>query len=136
MRKLQVLVLDDEPLVGERLKPLLERMGFEVEAFDDPSNACQRIHEKEFDIVISDLMMRGIDGIQVLEFVRERSLRTKVILVTGWVEMAVVRSATEKGAFDFLAKPFESWELRRVMARAAAELGVPLQMERESGSGG
>ncbi len=135
MRKLQVLVLDDEPLVGERLKPLLERIGCDVEAFDDPSNACHRINEKEFDVVISDLVMKGIDGIQVLELVRERSLRTKVIMITGWVRMAKVRSATEKGAFDFLAKPFESWELRRMMARAAAELGVPLPMEPEPESG-
>ena len=129
MRKLQVLVLDDEPLVGKRLKPMLERMGCEVEAFDDPSNACLRIREKEFDIVISDIVMTGIDGIQVLECVRERSLRTKVIMVTGWANMATARSATEKGAFDFVAKPFEPWELRRVMTRAAAELGVPLEME-------
>ena len=129
MRKPQVLVLDDEPLVGKRLKPMLERMGCEVEAFDDPSNACLRIREKEFDIVISDIVMAGIDGIQVLECVRERSLRTKVIMVTGWANMATARSATEKGAFDFVAKPFEPWELRRVMARAAAELGIPLEME-------
>ncbi|MFI4972673.1 MAG: sigma-54-dependent Fis family transcriptional regulator, partial [Hyphomicrobiales bacterium] len=60
---------------------------------------------------------------------------TKVIMVTGWANMATARSATEKGAFDFIAKPFEPWELRRVMARAAAELGVPLPTERESASG-
>jgi DNA-binding NtrC family response regulator len=135
MKELQVLVLDDEPLVGKRLKPMLEKIGCEVEAFDDPSKACLRIREKEFDIVISDIVMQEIDGIQVLECVRERSLRTKVIMVTGWANMATARSATEKGAFDFIAKPFEPWELRRVMARAAAELGVPLQMERESASG-
>jgi len=132
MSKLQVLVLDDEPLVGKRLKPILEKIGCEVEAFDDPSNACRRIREKEFDIVITDIVMEGIDGVQVLECVRERSLRTKVIMVTGWANMATARSATEKGAFDFIAKPFEPWELRRVMARAAAELGVLLQTERES----
>ena len=63
MRKPQVLVLDDEPLVGKRLKPMLEKIGCEVEAFDDPGKACLRIREKEFDIVISDIVMEGIDGV-------------------------------------------------------------------------
>ncbi len=134
MGKLQVLILDDEPIVGKRLKSMLGRVGCEVEAFDDPCEACQRIHEKEFDVVISDIVMGGMDGIQVLECVRERSLRTKVILITGYARMAMARSAMEQGAFDFIAKPFQPSELRLVVARAAGELGIPMEVKQEPGT--
>jgi DNA-binding NtrC family response regulator len=124
MDKLQVLVLDDEPIVGKRLKSMLRRIGCEVEAFDDPGEACRRIEEKEFDVVISDIIMGAVDGIQVLECVRQRSLRTKVIMITGYARMAMARSAMEKGAFDFIAKPFQPGELLLVLRRAAQELGI------------
>jgi DNA-binding NtrC family response regulator len=130
-RKPQVLVLDDEPIVGKRLKSILTKMGCEVESFDNPEEACRRIYEREFDIVISDIIMGGMNGIQVLECVRERSTRTKVIMITGYARMAMARSAAEKGAFDFIAKPFQPKDLRSVVRRAAEELGIAVQPEHE-----
>ena len=126
MPKLQVLVLDDEPIVGKRLKQALSKMGCEVEAYDDPAAAFCRLDEKEFDVVISDIVMGEIDGLQVMDRVRQRFPRAKVIMITGYAMMSMVRSAMEKGAFDFIAKPFTPDDLRSVVARAAAELGVPL----------
>jgi DNA-binding NtrC family response regulator len=126
MPKLQVLVLDDEPIVGKLLKLALSKMGCEVEAYDNPAAAFRRIDEKEFDVVISDVVMGEIDGLQVLDRVRQRFPRAKVIMITGYAMMSMARSAMEKGAFDFIAKPFEPDELRSVVARAAAELGIPL----------
>jgi len=129
MAKLQVLVLDDEPLVGKRLKLVLSRIGCEVEAFDRPLDAFQRIGEKEFDVVISDIIMGEVDGIQLLEYVLERSPRAKVIMITGYAMMATAKDAMEKGAFDFIAKPFKPDELKSVVARAAAELGMDVQFK-------
>jgi DNA-binding NtrC family response regulator len=129
MSKLQVLVLDDEPLVGKRLKFILSRMGCEVEAFDRPLDAFQRIGEKEFDVVISDIIMGDMDGIQLLEYVGERSPRAKVIMITGYAMMAMAKDAMEKGAFDFIAKPFKPDELKQVVARAAAELGKDVEFQ-------
>ncbi len=120
---LQILLLDDEPIVGKRLKPALSKIGCEVEVFQDPIAAVSRIKEKEFDIVVTDIRMDEMDGMQVLEFVREKSPRTKVIMITGYAMIALAREAMEKGAFDFIAKPFKPDDLRQVIAKAAQALG-------------
>ena len=104
--KIQVLVLDDEPIVCKRLKPALEKSGYEVEIFEEPGQALKRIDEKEFDIVVTDIRMEDIDGIQVLEHVLIKSKRTKVIIITGYATVEMAREALAKGAFDFIAKPF------------------------------
>ena len=121
--RLKLLLLDDEPIVGKTLKPALSKIGCEVEVFEKPGEALKRIDEQEFDIVVTDIRMEGVDGIQVLEHVRKKSTRTKVIMITGYAMMATAREAMEKGAFDFIAKPFEPDELRAVVARAAEALG-------------
>jgi len=131
MPKLRVLVVDDEPIVGKRLLQALSKMGCEVEALDDPHAAFRRIEEQEFDVIISDILMHEIDGLQILDRVRQHFPRSKVILITGYAMMAMARSAMERGAFDFIAKPFKPEELRSVVTRAAAELGIVL----DSGAG-
>jgi DNA-binding NtrC family response regulator len=121
--KLSLLLLDDEAIVGNRLKPALEKVGCDVEVFEDPKKALNRIHEKIFDIVITDIMMADINGIQVLEEVRKKSDTTKVIIITGYATVALAREAMDKGAFDMIAKPFTPSDLRSVVAKAADSLG-------------
>ncbi len=120
---LDILLLDDEPIVGKRLKPALDKIGCDVEVFQDPIAAVERIKQKEFDIVVTDIRMDEMDGMQVLEYVREKSPRTKVIMITGYAMIALAREAMEKGAFDFIAKPFKPDDLRKVIAKAAEALG-------------
>lgn len=124
-RSLQIMLVDDEPIVGKRLKPALDKFGFDVEVFEDSSKALQRLGEKEFDIVVTDVRMEDVDGIQVLEQVLARSSRTKVIIITGYATVEVAREALVKGAFDFIAKPFKPNDLRAVIDRAAKALGHP-----------
>lgn len=126
---LTVLLLDDEPIVGRRLKPALAKIGCEVEVFEDPEAALARVGQKEFDVVVTDIRMDQIDGMQVLEFVRERWPRCKVIMITGYAMMSLAREAMEKGAFDFIAKPFKPDDLRRVIAKAAKALGCSIDFE-------
>lgn len=121
--KLEILLLDDEAIVGNRLGPALEKVGYDVEIFEDPQKALNRIDEKEFDIVITDIMMADINGIQVLEEVQKKSDKTKVIIITGYATVALAREAMDKGAFDIIAKPFKPDELRAVVAKAADSLG-------------
>jgi DNA-binding NtrC family response regulator len=130
--KLEVLVLDDESIVGKRLKPALSKIGCEVEVFEEPKAALARIEQKEFDIVVTDIRMDEIDGMEVLEFVAERWPRTKVVMITGYAMMALAREAMEKGAFDFIAKPFKPDDLRRVIAKAAHALGSPIDFDADS----
>ncbi|MBF0466076.1 MAG: response regulator [Nitrospirae bacterium] len=122
-KMLTVLIVDDEPIVGKRLKPALEKMGCEVEIFENPRLALSRIMEKEFDVVVTDIRMDEVDGLEVLETVRTKSERTKVVLITGYAMMELARQAMEKGAFDFIAKPFKPDDLRNVIMKAAESLG-------------
>lgn len=124
--RLKLLLLDDEPIVGKRLKPALAKIGCEVEVFEDPKEALKRIEEQEFDIVVTDIRMQDVDGIEVLERVGKKSSRTKVIMITGYAMMETAREAMDKGAFDFIAKPFEPDELRAIVAKAAEALGREL----------
>jgi len=122
--KVQVLILDDEPIVGKRLAPALAKIGSEVESFEDPKAALARINEKIFDIVVTDIRMEEIDGIEILEKVKEKSDHTKVIMITGYATVEVAREALGKGAFDFIAKPFKPNDLREVVVRAAQASGL------------
>jgi DNA-binding NtrC family response regulator len=121
-QKIQIMVLDDEEIVGKRLKPALEKSNYEVEIFQDSREAVARIAEKEFDIVVTDVRMEEIGGMEVLERVLEKSARTKVILITGYATVEVAREALTRGAFDFIAKPFKPDALREVILRAVKEL--------------
>ena len=127
--KLEILLLDDEPIVGKRLKPALAKIGCNVEVFEDPRQALDRIHQKTFDIVVTDIRMEEIDGLEILEHVVRKSPRTKVVMITGYAMMAVAREAMEKGAFDFISKPFTPDDLRKVIAEAAQALGSPIDSE-------
>jgi len=122
-QRLQVLVLDDEPIVGKRLQPALAKVGCDVDVFEAPGPALERIQSKRFDVVVTDIRMDDIDGIKVLETVLERWPETKVIMITGYATVEVAREAIAKGAFDFIAKPFKPQELRDVIAKAADALG-------------
>ena len=129
--RLEVLILDDEPIVGKRLKSVVAKIGCNVEVFVDPKEALKRIEEKVFDIVVTDIRMDEVDGIQVLEHVVKKSDRTKVIMITGYAMMEVAREAMEKGAYDFIAKPFKPDDLRTAIAKAAEALGITLEKMEE-----
>lgn len=122
-RNLRIMVIDDENIVGKRLKPALEKNGDIVETFTDARKALERFSEQQFDIVVSDIRMDDIDGLEVLEQVLVRSDKTKVIIITGYATVEVAQEALVKGAFDFIAKPFKPNDLRTIIDKAAKELG-------------
>jgi CheY-like chemotaxis protein len=121
--KLEVMVVDDEPIVGKRLKPALAKYGYDVEVFDNPVKAIDRFDQKEFDVVVTDLRMDELNGIEVLEHVTAKSSKTKVIFITAYATVENAREALVKGAFDFIAKPFKPNDLRMAIAKAALSLG-------------
>lgn len=121
--KLRVMVLDDEPIVGKRLNQALTKHGIEVEIFEDPTKAIARLGEAQFDVVVTDLRMEELSGIQVLEYITSHCKDTRVILITGYATVEVAREALVKGAFDFIAKPFKPRDLRAVINKAALSLG-------------
>lgn len=123
MKRLEILLIDDEPIVGQRLKTGLEKMGCDVEVCKDPREALEQIRNRRFDIVITDIMMPEINGIQVLETVKETNPDTRVIIITGFATSALARETMEKGASDMIAKPFKPADLRALVAKTAHEIG-------------
>ncbi|QGY39475.1 response regulator [Pseudodesulfovibrio cashew] len=116
--KTSILILDDEPIVSKRLQPALEKMGYEIESFYKSAEAMERIRERSFDIVVTDLKMEGIDGMQFLAEVKRLSPSTEVIVITGFATMDTAKESMRKGVFDFLAKPFKLGEIQEVIRKA------------------
>jgi DNA-binding NtrC family response regulator len=123
--RLRVMVLDDEPIVGKRLNQALAKSGIEVEVFEEPTKAMARLGEAHFDVIVTDLRMEEINGIQILEYVTSHCRHTRVILISGYATVEVAREALIKGAVDFIAKPFTPGDLRAVINKAALSLGFP-----------
>lgn len=120
--KLRVLVLDDEPIVCKRLQPALEKLGFEVDTFTQSVEAMHQVQQTAYDIVITDLKMKEIDGMRFLEEVKKQRPQTEVIVITGFATMETAKQSFQKGVFDFIAKPFKLSEIQDVVTRAAAKI--------------
>jgi len=116
-----VLVLDDEPIVCQRLKEQLEKNDFYVETFTDSQAAVDRLADKRFDVVVTDLKMRGPTGLDVMHFVRRQGTGTQVVIITGYGSSEAMREAEFSGAFEFIPKPFQMEALTRVVTKAAAK---------------
>ena len=113
----RILVVDDEPIVCERLKPALEKVGFYVETYTESQNAIDRLAEEKFDVVVTDIKMKGPDGLDILHFVKQQSPSTQVVIITGFATVDSAREAMKSGAADFIAKPFKIRQLRDLILR-------------------
>ena len=116
---IEVMVLDDEPTVCERLKDFLEKKGMIVEAFTDSSTAVERLSQKRFQVVVTDLKMKGPTGLDILVAVKKQNLSTQVIIITGYRTFEATRAAEFVGAYGFLDKPFHMDELYELVEKAA-----------------
>jgi DNA-binding NtrC family response regulator len=124
----EVLVLDDESIVCERLKEHLEKEGFRVETFTDSESALARLAAKRFDVVVTDLKMKGPGGLDVMHTVRDSARGTQVILITCYASMEAAREAEYGGVFEFVLKPFQLDHLTKLVRKAAKKahsLGRP-----------
>jgi len=121
-KKLKILILDDEPIVCKRLKPSLEKHGFEVDTFTRSFEAMQAVTETKYDIVITDLKMEGMDGMRFLQEAKKLHPDTEIIVITGFATMETAKESFKKGVFDFIAKPFNLSEIQRVVMRAEAKI--------------
>ena len=113
-----ILIADDEEIMRDSLGSILGRVGHAVTVARDGRVALKKLAERSFDVVISDLRMPNLDGIELLKSVRESSPDTPVIVITahGTVETAV--EAMKLGAFDFITKPFGADEIETRVERA------------------
>lgn len=116
----KILILDDEPIVGDRLKPALEKCGYEVETQVDSQAAIGQLARTRYDVLITDLKMAGPSGLDVLRFVKEQTPGTRVIVITGYATAEQAKESIKGGAVDFIAKPFRISQLRELIAQTLA----------------
>jgi DNA-binding NtrC family response regulator len=108
---IQILVVDDENGPQEVLKIALASKGFQVKVAKSGDQACQMFDGERFDLVLTDLKMPGMSGIELLRQIRERSPETIVIFMTGYASLDSAIEAVREGAYDYLTKPFRIEEL-------------------------
>ena len=114
----RILVVDDEEIVVQSCLRILSGGGFQVDAARDGLEALSMIGNNGYDIVILDIKMPKMDGMEVLQRVKEAHPDIDVIMITGLHEIETAVQAMKLGAFDYLAKPFDPEELELVVARA------------------
>jgi two-component system response regulator HydG len=114
----RVLVVEDDAQMGELLRERLARRGFEVHVHTSPEEALEQLTAEDFDVVVTDVQMRGLDGIQLCERVTANRPDVPVLVITAFGSLDTAVAAIRAGAFDFLAKPFEVEELAFRLDRA------------------
>lgn len=114
----KILVIDDEPGIREVLAKMLESRGYQVVTCADGQSALHRFQEEPFDLVVTDLNMRGFSGWDVAREVKVRAPGTPVILVTGHVDQIDIVEARANGIDFLIWKPFEFREVMRTVAQA------------------
>lgn len=120
MKNIKVLLVDDEVDFTASLSRVLTRRGFDVEVSSDGLSGLARIVQGDFDVVVLDVKMPGMNGIQVLSEIRRLSLPTRVILLTGHFSLPDEENTLKNGAFAYLLKPYAVLKLVEIIDNAAA----------------
>jgi len=118
--KLKSLIVDDDKKLLPVLKSLLLEEGHEVTTCNDGATAIQRCRQEKYDLIITDLMMPGASGLDVLKESRKLFPETLVILITGFASLESAVQAIRAGAYDYIAKPFKLDEIK-IVAKNAGE---------------
>jgi two-component system, NtrC family, response regulator AtoC len=117
----RVLIIDDEVALARNIKDYLEADGFEARACGDGETGIAAFDELPTDVVVLDLNLPGMDGLAVLELLREHDAPTRVIIITAYGNGQTASAALRAGAYDYLAKPLALSDLRRIVVRAMRE---------------
>jgi DNA-binding NtrC family response regulator len=117
----RIMVIDDESIVGKMIRAVLESDGYTVEIFLDARPALLRLKEEKFDVVVTDLKMKGIDGMEVLRTVKSESPETKVIMITAFASIDAALEATRGKVDDFFPKPVKIKDLKASIERLLAK---------------
>ena len=125
----RILIVDDEPIARENLEFILRKEGYDTLAVDSGNTAFKALERDEFDLVLTDLRMRQIDGLQVLERTRELYPDTEVIVITGYATVATAVEAMQKGAYHYLAKPYKNEEVRILVKKALEKRELRLEVQ-------
>jgi DNA-binding NtrC family response regulator len=118
----RLLIVDDEEIALLNLQHVMEKEGYQVTAARSGAAAVKLLEQKDFDVVLTDLRMEGVDGMDVLRKSRALQPGAEVIFITGYATAESAVQALKHGAFYYIAKPFRLDEVRKVVAEALAKV--------------
>jgi DNA-binding NtrC family response regulator len=134
----KILVVDDEVTAGRSIEKVLSKKGFQIDFAQSADEGLNKMEEGLFELVLLDIMMPRVNGIEFLRIVKERWPNLKVVMVTGYPSIETAVEATRLGAFDYISKPFTPSELRDKVKEAlgdtAPEKVVPIRPKEEPDS--
>jgi len=113
-----ILVVEDDRAQRESLQEILQQEGYEVETAPDGETGLQRLQEQGFDLVLTDMALPGLSGLDILKFLIQRQPHCLCIIITGYATVKNSVDAMRQGAYDYLPKPVDPQELRLVVHRA------------------
>ena len=118
MDKARIMVIDDEESMCKFMKIMLNREGYEVTTSQSGSEALNILKERNYDLVIADLMMPGLNGLELLSRVKSLDPDANFIVMTAYASVDTAIEALKKGAYDYLTKPFKVDEIRIAIKKA------------------
>jgi two-component system OmpR family response regulator len=124
VQHIKILVIDDDEGICDLLETVLDRDGFEVKTLREPTLASETVRSGGYHLCLLDLMMPGLDGIEVLRAIREVDKDLGVVVVTGFPSLETAVQSMQLDALDYLRKPFTIDELRTVVERAMRKKGL------------
>lgn len=133
-RKDSILVVDDQESMREFLEIMLTKEGYQVTVAEDGEKACRIVDKNSFDLVISDIRMRNINGIGVLKKVKDVSPGAMVILISAFATPETAVEAMKEGAYDYIPKPFKVNDLKRVVKDALLSKTAPKEADEDTKS--
>jgi DNA-binding NtrC family response regulator len=114
----RILIVDDEKIALRNLEHVMKKEGYEVTGTQSGQNALALIEGQQFDVVLTDLRMEKVDGMQILRRCRELHPDAEVVMITGYATLESAVEAMKQGAFYYIAKPFKLDEVRKVVSEA------------------
>ena len=113
----RILVIDDEASIGLSCKRILGRHGHDVQSYDDPQTGLQAALIGDFDVLLVDLVMPEIDGLEILKHIKAAGVSSEVVIITGYSTVESAVEAMKHGAADYLSKPFSPSQLEMVLQK-------------------
>ncbi len=126
----RILIVEDDASMREVLVFFLSNEGYEVQAIDTGEEALELLRQEDFDLVMTDLKLGGISGIEVLDGVKRISKTIEVIIITAYSTVETALEAIKKGAFDYVGKPFKLNELSLIVKKALEKRELSLENQR------
>jgi PAS domain S-box-containing protein len=114
----KILIIEDEEILRFTFKSFLSKEGYEVVTAEDYSSALKLISERDFDLILADIILGGNTGIDVLRKVRDKDINCPVIMITGQPSIETASEAVRLGAFDYLTKPVDKYALIKITKQA------------------